>query len=394
MTERTLMVAIYLPPDGTGSSYVMGNLGTQFSRQDMLAVGEAKTPCPPEPWGPSGPRMEVVQFRWPFTRRGIRWWRWLQLPRMIWRCVAAGRRFGCTSVFVQFPDASFLLAGYLTARVTRAKLFPYLHNTYVENRRGLGLRVARWLQKKVFQRASHVFVMSDGMVELYRRNYPDLHNCSALVHSFTEPIPAFEEPPVPGSPVKLVFFGNVNESCRDAAQRIVQAVRQIDDARMTFLTSTSPSYLARVGLLSDRVDCCFVPEAEVPRRLGEADILALPHGFTGGLSAQEYQTIFPTKTIPYLISRRPILAHSPPGCFYTRFLKQTGCALVVEDPDVGALVKAVQSLRSDPDLRRGLVRGALATAERFHISRVFAELRSRMQEAGPAGTSEPARSRL
>ena len=63
----------------------------------------------------------------------------------------------------------------------------------------------------------------------------------------------------------------------------------------------------------------MISRDEVLARLGQADVLFLPHGLTGSWAAEEYRTIFPTKTIEYLISGRPILAHTPPDRFLTRF---------------------------------------------------------------------------
>jgi glycosyltransferase involved in cell wall biosynthesis len=93
------------------------------------------------------------------------------------------------------------------------------------------------------------------------------------------------------------------------------------------------------------------------------------------LSDAEYQTIFPTKTIEYLICGRPILAHTPPNCFLTRFLQQWDCALIVEEPTVDAVVAAIARLRSDKALRDRLVGNALKAAEQFQAEHVAAHLR-------------------
>ena len=115
-------------------------------------------------------------------------------------------------------------------------------------------------------------------------------------------------------------------------------------------------------MLSPQTSVQCVSRPELLRGLGQADILLLPHGFSGSLSQVEYSTIFPTKTIEYLISGRPILAHTPPGAYLTRFLKQHDCALVVETPDPAALAVAIRRLRTDGSLRSRLVRNALAAA--------------------------------
>jgi glycosyltransferase involved in cell wall biosynthesis len=371
---RVLVVCWTPPPTLTGTAFVIGNLARQFSREEMLIVGERPAARLPLEWGEELPRVRFVQWVWPFTGRGLKWWRFLQAPLMFLLVLWHALRFRPAAVLAVFPNALFLAAGRLAAKVTGARLLPYFHNTYVENRRGASLGFARCLQGRVFGEAAHVFVMSEGMAELYRERYPDLA-CSALTHSFNGPIPELAEPPAPSSPLQLAMFGNINDSCLDASVRVAEAVGTIPDARLEVLSSMSPAYLRRIGLLREHVTHETVPDAQVAARLAAADILVLPHGLTGSIAAEEYRTIFPTKTIPCLLAGRPILAHATRGSFIARFLAENDCALVVDRPDVEALAAAMERLRTDRELRVRLVRNALATAARFHASRVAAQLR-------------------
>jgi glycosyltransferase involved in cell wall biosynthesis len=298
-------------------------------------------------------------------------------------CLVQARKLRATAVLAVFPKEEYLLAAYLTARWTGARLYPYLHNTYLENRAGSARRFAQWLQPAVFDHAAHVFVMSEGMAELYRRSYPGLA-CSPLVHSFNEDIPEYEPPPPPRRPLRVTLCGNINASCLDAAQRTVAAVAQDGGAQLTVLSGTALEYLRSVGVVRDGTRYDTVSRDEVVDRLREADVLLLAHGFSGVLSRVEYQTIFPTRTIEYLISGRPILAHAPSDSFLARFLQQHGCALVVTEPTVEAVRAGIDRLRSDPDLRASLVRNALSAAEMFRAPTVAAELRARIEH--PAGT--------
>src|SRR5207253_5200011 len=100
---------------------------------------------------------------WPY--RGRPWWRALQFPLLLFRCVRLVRKHRCTAILVVLGSEAFLLAGYLTAAYSGARLLPYFHDTYAESRVGLSLRFARWLQARVFRKASHVFLISEGMVE-------------------------------------------------------------------------------------------------------------------------------------------------------------------------------------------------------------------------------------
>jgi glycosyltransferase involved in cell wall biosynthesis len=175
--------------------------------------------------------------------------------------------------------------------------------------------------------------------------------------------------------MKMAICGNVNASCDDAAARFGEVIANRPDIRLSVYSASDPGHLRAIGLLRDGVEHLVISRDEVLARLGQADVLLLPHGLTGAWAAEEYRTIFPTKVVEYLISGRPILAHSPPDCFLTRFLREHDCALIVDKPDLGALRQAIEQLRTSYPLRQRLVRNALKAAEAFRAATVAAELR-------------------
>jgi glycosyltransferase involved in cell wall biosynthesis len=379
MTKKILFVSWSVPPEPTGSAVIVGNLARQFSASEMIVAGERPRRGLAIVWRDDWPRLVHIALGWPAQWRGARWWRRLQLPFMLGRSLLLALQHRCRSVVAVFPNEEYVLIGYLTALLTGGSFYPYFHNTWLESRKGRTRGIARWLQSLVFARADHVFVMSEGMLELYRKRYPDL-KCSALVHSFNEQIPQFTPPPEPGSPLRLTICGNINESCKDATLRVCEAISRTPNSQLTLLTGTLRSYLAALGLLREGIVCDTVSPDVVLSRLRQSDIVVLPHGFTGDYAPEEYGTIFPTKTIEYLLCGRPILAHAPPDCYLTRFLRRHECALIVDDPDVRELVKAIERLRSDAALRSKVVANALKAAERFLASNVVAVLRSQLEK--------------
>jgi glycosyltransferase involved in cell wall biosynthesis len=375
---KTLLVSWSLPPEPTGSAVIVGNLAKQFRASEMVIVGERPSRSPDVIWKEDWPRLVHIALGWPTEWRGARWWRRLQLPYMLLRSLLLAVRHHCTNIMAVFPNEEFVLIGYLTALLTGGAFYPYFHNTWLENREGRRRAIARWLQSLVFARADHVFVMSDGMLDLYRERYPGL-KCSALVHSFNEELPVFNPPPQPGSPLRLTICGNINEACKDATLRVCEAISRVSDTQLTLLTGSPQSYLAELGLLRAGVVCEKVSRDVLLSRLRQSDIVVLPHGFTGGYSVEEYRTIFPTRTIEYLICGRPILAHSPRDSYLTRFLKEHECALVIDEPDTQKVSEAIRLLRSDATLRVTLAANALKAAERFCAETVSAVLRARLE---------------
>lgn len=383
--DRVLFLSWTVPPAITGSAVVVENLAKQFTREEMVIAGERPYGRPAADWKDVWPDIVYVAKGRSQTSRGTRWRRKLQVPFLILRCWRLVRRYRCDKLLVVFPSEEYLFAGYVVARLSGTRLYPYFHNTYLEQCEGnrIWYWFARWLQSAVFARAEHIFVMSEGMVRLYRERYPHV-TCSALVHSFNEDIPDFSPPPRPGVPLRLALSGNVNASCAESVVRVCSAIAKIEST-LTIVSGTDRTYLQQLGLLQGHVKHELVPRDMMLKYLGEADIIVLAHGFTGTLSQEEYATIFPTRTIEYLISGRPILAHAPTGCYLTRFLREHDCALVVDVPQVEALLAAIERLRNDDALRSRLVQNALRAAERFRATRVASTLRSIFQ-ASPAAS--------
>jgi glycosyltransferase involved in cell wall biosynthesis len=389
---RILLLSRSVPPLISGSSTVVKTLARHFGADELIVAGERQRGDVGAAWPANGPRLVYIASGLPLSWRGARWWRRLQVPLMLWRTVRLVRQQRCNTLIAVFPIEEFLLVAYLAAVITGATLIPYFHNTFSENRTGLSGCFARWLQARVFARAAHVFVISDGLLELFRARYPHL-KCSTLPHMCEAAVPEFTPPAAPGETLRLAFCGSVSESCRDALSRVCEVIRQTPRAELSIFTPTPGSYLRNAGLLGAHIRCDCAPEGGLLPALRQADVVVLPHGLTGGWSADEYRTIFPTRTIDYLLCGRPILAHTPPDCYLTRFLQEHACALVVTDPDQDELLRAIERLRTDPVLRAQLVRNALQAARLFHAPRVMAEFRARLSqlvpplvESSPAGT--------
>jgi hypothetical protein len=371
------MVSRSVPPEPSGSAIIAANLARHFGPDEMILAGENPSDLPPVTWNDSWARLAYIARSLPRDARGRITYRRIQIPLLTARIVRLVRKHRVPTLLGVFPSEEYLAAAYLAARLTRTRLIGYFHNTYVENRSGSRLARAKKLQDAVFNYASHVFVMSQGMLDLYKRNYPGL-SCSALTHSFNGDIPAFEPTPPIGSTLKVALLGNINESCLDATKRVCDAVKQRADIQLRLISGTARTVIAKYGLLNDPDQQRTVPYEQVRSELQWADVVALPHGFTGGFTTEEYETIFPTRTIDYLLCGRPILAHSPAGCFLNRFLAEHECAHIIDQPNVPAVSEAFDRLRSDKELRNRLVKTSLETAAMFHASHVAGVLRSRL----------------
>ena len=375
MTGRVLLLSWGVPPATSGSAIVVANLAAEFSEQEMVVAGEY-VPGLNDEVRPPGSSQIVYLFRALSPGlRGERWWRWLNLPKALWATNRLVRTRDCGGIVVVFPDELFLLIGYLISLWRGTLLFPYYHNTYRENRKGIALVLARWLEPRVLRRAQCVFVLSEALREILAARHP---NCriEVLPHPCREALPSPPQAP-PGihSPMRLILYGNINGSGLDAAARLFRVIRRRSDLDLTICSGLSPDYLAALGFEGPNIRVLGVRGAGLMAQIREADIVLLPHGLTGPIADIEIESIFPTKTIEALFSGRPILAHTPTGCFLTRFLRDHQCALIVDQASEPALGVALDRLREEATLRLDLVRAAQRTAGYFNASRVAQRLK-------------------
>lgn len=375
---KTLVLSRRIPPAATGSGIIMSNLLRQFRSDEMVAVGTFSADYPAIAWQTNWPTLTYGMFHPPEHWRGERWMRRIQWPFLLLSSFWLLLRHRCQSILVVYPDDLFLLAGYLLSRFTRKPLYAYFHNTYQD--KVPNNRLAQWLQPRVFAHARHIFVMSAGMQKFYQQRYPGL-TCSPLVHTFNETIPSPDvELPALHNPVRLLFIGGINASCAEAASRVRELVRQTPGVTLKIFSGMSQTTLNRIGFTGPNISTETVSRDVLLGRMRKADIMIHPHGFTGPLEPVEYQTIFPTKTIEYLLSQRPILAHLPKDCFLADFYRQYQCALIVDKPTVEALAAGLAQLCTDSNLRQRLVRNALVAARQFRPSSVASHLRKVMSD--------------
>jgi glycosyltransferase involved in cell wall biosynthesis len=377
---KVLLVSWGLSPWRAGSAVVVENLAAQFRADEMVLAGQRPVDWKPSLSRPTGPRTYHISREWTWPRRGrrfVHWVRWLLLPVVVWRLVRVIRRERCDTVLAVFPNEFYLLAAYLAAKATKTRFLPYYHNTYLENRRGLARWFATWLQARTFL-ADTVFVMSAGMRDFYEQRYPGTRFVP-LVHAFNEEV--HEAPPATlHSPLRLVYLGHLNESNLDASLRFAELIRSRPECTLTIYSASPTWYLEKVGVAGPRIRFAGVSGDRITTELQDYDIFLLPHGFHGPLSDVEYATIFPTRTIPYLLAGRPILAHSPKDAFLTKWLREHQCAEIVDEPSVEKLSNALDRLVSNRFRREELVRNGYRAVRQFHAPIVVQILRDVIQE--------------
>lgn len=362
---------------------VTENLAKQFNSHEMVVLG-------PNHIFSSRGRSEVrangIRYYYQRTEvningRGDRFFvpiRYLLFPFLVWRICSVFRREKCTNILANFPDIYYCYAALLASRLLNAKFSSYFHNTYLENRPNGAMHffAKRW-QPKIFLKSENIFVMSDGMKNYYKKVYGNGFNFVVLPHAYdTSQLLTGSRQTALKPPFKLAFIGNFNESNIDATRRVVNALKADEKCQLYFYTPV-PNFLLKMrGIDVDRIIYKgYVDDEKFKSELQQCDVCILTHGFTGGYTDVEYKTIFPTRTIPFLLSGTPIFAHSPAGSFLSDFIKQNGCAYLVEEPSEEAIRTGLNEILTNERLRKELVKNAETASKHFEGKSVSSKLK-------------------
>lgn len=382
LKKKLLLVTPCISPVPYATSFIVKNFLREFAPEEFAVAAEQWPENSSEQTQlESGQPVEFVSQRWTWPKRGQRflhWTKWFTLGGVTKRLLRLIRQHDCGGIFCLFPNEQLLYSSYRASVKTGLPLFTHFHNVYRENRHGFAKRIADYLQPRVFARSKIVFVMSSGMQRGWEKVYPGV-KFVPLTHTNSDPIPEYSPAPEwPADRIRLGFLGSVNDSNLDALQRIRALVRKSPDLSLNIYSSAKTWYLDKLGLTGDRVTHTSPSDAELLGELRKNDLVVLAHGFAGGLAQIEYETIFPTRTIPYLLSLRPILAHSPAHSFLNHWLREHDCAEVVDVADLAALRQKLDWLRQHPERREALVRNALQAVVKFDAKRVAQNFRSQV----------------
>lgn len=381
---KTLMVTWSFPPVLLGSSQIAAGLARQFSFDEMVIAAEGWPGLDRNRWddkGKSKPEVYFIHEQWPWKLK--RTVRLFLIPIVLWRLNRVFKQSRAKQILAMFPCEYYLFLSWLISRWYGVPLYSYFHNTYLENRRGIKKIFAKWFEPKVFRDSKVVFVMSEGMEKILSQSNPGVRFLP-LVHTFDQlPTPPPKIPLIDSS-FRLAFMGSLNSSNEDSFSRITSVLNHFPECSFTTYSENAASYFTSQRIQRQSINHTKVAFDEVVDAMRKHDLLFLPHGFHGGLNEIEYQTIFPTRTIPYLLSGIPIVAHSPPNAFLTQWLRKHDCAEVVDVPDERALIKCFENLISNPRRCQELSVNAWRTAQMFYGPEVIRDLKKQLSSFGAA----------
>lgn len=365
----------------------MEQLAQNFGADELVVFGASTWPAKtPPPRKPNSPQFRYFFSELSFFGRGNRFFGWFRkmrngaMERAIENLIIAE---SIDYVIGVYPNEQYCLAACRAARKAGVPFSSYFHNTYIENT-AITDPNAPAIQAEIFKHSRHIFVMSKGMQQYYRGKY-QLNNFEPLTHTFYQWPDNGSTSGIPGATkeqYKLVAIGNFNESNRDATLRLLEAIKDNPRYRLSVYTHVPKLLLQKRGFDTSQFDHMgSVHPDEIHSVLQQYDICVLTHGFTGGYGPVEYQTIFPTRTIPFLLSGKPIFAHSPAGSFLNQFVEEKGCAELVATTSTRDIVAGLEHIAADARYQQQLVDQAAKAARQFYGPEVVKQLTAQLNDA-------------
>lgn len=360
MPARIVLFAQRFPPAVGGTPTVLRNLLAGFPADRLAVVTQAPMDkAEATEWCPDIPKARVSQppnLVKRFDPEG----------KLLARRVAttAERLLGESppqAVLTVFPRHLFLRCGLAYAKKKGCPFVPYFMDTCADAaRHPRARRAATALERRVFERASWIYALSEPLADHFRSKYPTA-DVRVLPHAVPAPRRADPQSPTqdalgtaPDRP-RIVFTGQIHQTCLDAIHLLIEAIERMSTPRPLLVLSTpDPAHrLAAMNIReTENVRLVFLPDAaSVAALQGSADILFNPVAFHCPAEAQ-LETLFPTKTVEYLRAGAPVLVLGPQKAAFVRYAANKGFATVVDRPDVEVIARTIGDMLQHPEKHR------------------------------------------
>jgi glycosyltransferase involved in cell wall biosynthesis len=364
-----ILIVTIFPPATGGSSVIMHNLLSNFD-PSSYSVATVSPHLSTRLDVNTSIEVHSIMSSIRLSGRLNAYWRDIQMPFATWKLDRLVREKQPKAIVGVFPYYHLLEVSRRVALKYNIPWIPYLHDTLAEAlSRGKLADHATILQRQIFQHASKILVMSQGMKELFEKKYRV--KVESLEHSYPEEIPDNLSTDIILQ--RQAFWGGaIYRINRHSLARISEALKEIN---LPFLITSGAKRkrLESYGIVGKHIKREFFSVRNDYLRIlqrQEILILALDWPDESPIHEDELATIFPTKTPEYLASGRPILLHCPDHYFLARFFEENQCGLVVAERSVDKLIKACQYLlEGGPEVDK-MRQSALNTAHNFALARV------------------------
>ena len=373
-TGKVLLISDWAPPMLDGPSIILGNILREFKPEDLVLYTRrldrhTKIFCK------KGNEVDVKRYavtvpsphavtQSSFLRRIFRVLEVVTIPFTTIKglLIALKEKPDYILATSDIPHGHFMIAAFFIAAALRKKLFFYLFDPIEEFASSRMHRVLmRYFEPRMFNYASGVITMNNHLARHYKEKYEI--DCRVLHHSYNNPESA--ESKRNGNnknkDFKVVFPGNVSKYQLDALLNLKKALQLVKSGvQLVIYTPVNQETLNEYGLNGDNIIISHVDHQTLEEELKKADLLFLPLSFENAASII-VKAAFPSKTMDYMASGRPIIVHAPADCFIAEYAREKKFAEVVTDNNIVSLANAIESLLVNHDRQEELIRNSYKT---------------------------------
>lgn len=275
-----------------------------------------------------------------------------------------------------------LPAAYLAAKRLSVPFVAYMFDYYSREMFAEQVVARKW-EPCILESAAAVIVINEGLRDAYQH----LYNLEATV--IYNPCPLDISPEkseghdrhLRSDVFNIVYTGSIWSVYYEGFRRLAQAVNQLGNSARLHIFTSNPSFVLRLQGI-DGPNVIFhapLPQLQIRQVQREADLLVLPLSFETGFR-ELVNVVSTTKLGEYLAAGRAILIHAPPSAFLSSYFRKNECGVVVDKPEISALVETLQRLIADDSLRATLGQRARACAERdFDSDRISERFKQVLQ---------------
>ncbi|MGK7924196.1 MAG: glycosyltransferase family 4 protein [Spirulina sp.] len=374
--SKVLIVTQFYPPDYAATGQLIAELASQLSKLGMrisIFTGQPGYVFDKD-IAPKWERWETVTIRrsrtsrlWPLRIRGRAINGLLFCARVAMHLIKHPRS---QHLFLFTSEPPYLsVLGYLAHKLFGIHYACLLYDLYpdvavalqvVPKKHGL-VRVWNWLNRKIWQKAKGIIVLSSSMKARVVANCPEVEHKVSVIPSWADPeaiVPRrkqdnwFARQFGTSDRFTVQYSGNLGR-CHDL-DTILTAAELLRDDPIQFLFI---GHGAQLPACRDRVErlalknCRFLPyqdKSVLPYSLTACDLslVSISPGLEG--------LVAPSKLYGILAAGRPVAAVCEPHSYLRSLLEQAQCGAAFNNGDGQALANYIRYLAANPEVARAL----------------------------------------
>jgi glycosyltransferase involved in cell wall biosynthesis len=370
--KKVLIISYFFPPVSAAASHVINSIVKFFPRKDVCVLrGNPKETYQGsilDSGFHSDVRQYVVDMPSIFRKRSFRiilpvYLDHLFIPAVALRALIIAKRNKVESIFALFPNHYFLIAAYLTHKISGLPLTVYWVDVYHEGRPHFFEKwIAGIFERRILISAKRNYVMTPFLQEYLREKYGIETEVLPIPTELTPAGNRSDDSDAVGGEIKIVFTGRIYDAQLDAIVNMIHALKLLPELniKLILITPSDKKKLESLGIQGNNVLAFPGKRDDCIAYQRRADILFLPMAFRTA-SPLVVNLSLPSKVLEYFAAMRPILIHAPSESYITHYAKQRGFAVVVDRPDPIELSDAIRQLIRDREKRNSIVENALLT---------------------------------